>query len=179
MFNLLEAYVHERRGPQAWETVLAECRLRTPEPDLMVAPGTYEDDDFAEMVRVTAKMFGQSGDDFLFEVGRFMLPKLAERYQQLFAPYHHPGEFLKLNGMIHRTEIKKMYKDAEPPQFSCRELEPSHLILNYTSKRRYPSLVRGLLQGLADHYGVALTLEMTELPVHEGFFSWEFDLRFS
>ena len=119
MFNLLEGFVSDKYDTEAWDDILADCDLLTDEPTTIVGPGTYSDKDFAEMVQKTAEYVKVTPEELLIEFGRYVLPQLALRYPHFFTPYNHPRDFLKFTGMIHQTEVKKLYKDSETPHFSC------------------------------------------------------------
>lgn len=162
MFNLLEGFVSEKSGLAAWNAVLANCDLTTKEPGIMVGPGTYPDEDFFELIQKSAAYLNLTPDTLLIDLGKYALPKLALRYPKFFNPYNHPRDFLKFTGMIHQTEVKKLYKNAQTPHFVFCELDENCATLRYHSKRHYGRLVEGLLHGLGKYYHTSLTVEMVE-----------------
>ncbi len=178
IFNLLEDYITSRSGEEAYERLLARCTLRTEEPLLMVAPGTYPDEDFHEIVSSAAAAAGIPEADFHRDFGRFAIPKMAERYPDFFAPFHHPKDFLKFLGMVHLVEVKKLYKDARVPDFTCQDTGPSELVLHYTSRRKLCYLVEGLIEGVAAFYGVRTTYRQA-LCQRRGDRTCEFRIHFA
>jgi len=179
MFNLLEGFVTEKAGPEIWGGILSDCNLHTTEPSIMVGPGTYPDTDFAEMIQKSADHLKTTPRELLVDLGKYTLPKLAMRYPNFFTPYKHPRDFLKFTGMIHQTEVKKLYKHAETPHFSCHEISEDHIVLKYASKRHYGHMVEGLLHGLGTYYDVPLTVEMVlNKKESDNSSLCEFDLHF-
>ncbi len=177
IFNLLEDFITRSLGEDSFEEILSNCGLLTPDPLVIVAPGTYPDQDFHEIVRQAAKYSGSTEAELLRSFGRFALPRLAERYPHFFSSCQHPKDFLKFLSLVHHVEIKKLYKDADTPLFSCRELSNNELILLYSSKRKLCHMVEGLIQGLEDYYLVKISCHRKRCMLH-GDNACEFLLRF-
>ncbi|MFP7755422.1 heme NO-binding domain-containing protein [Thermodesulfobacteriota bacterium B35] len=178
IFNLLEDYIASNHGEEAYERLLARCSLKTGEPLLMVAPGTYPDEDFHEIVRQAAAAGHLPVDDFYRDFGRFAIPRMADRYPDFFAPFHHPKDFLKFTGMVHLVEVKKLYKDAQVPDFTCRDTGPDTLLLRYTSERMLCRLVEGLIEGVAEYYNVPIRCRQTRCQ-RRGDMTCEFSIHFA
>ncbi len=178
IFNLLEDYITSRSGEDGYERLLESCSLRTEEPLLMVAPGTYPDADFQEIVRKAAAATTLTEAEFYRDFGRFAIPRMADRYPDFFAPFHHPKDFLKFTGMVHLVEIRKLYRDAQVPDFTCQDTGPGELVLRYTSQRRLCHLVEGLIDGVAAYYGVRTDHRQT-LCQHRGDRVCEFLIHFA
>ncbi len=162
IFNLLEDYLTDRFGEEKYDEILSSCELRTKDPFTIVAPATYHDADFDVISARTAKMLGMKVPDLLREMGRHALPKLAGRYPGFFTGYDHPRDFLKTTSFIHQIEIKKLFKNAEVPEFTIEKESPDQLILSYRSKRRLCHLVEGLVTGLGDYYNIPFRVQQTE-----------------
>lgn len=154
IFNLLEGYLTSIAGEDGFEEIVRQCSLKTAEPMLMVAPGTYPDADFVELVQRAATRLQVSESEFFRNFGRYAIPKMAERYPDFFTPFSNPKDFLKFIGMVHLVEIKKLYLDAEVPDFTFKDTGPDELILRYASHRRLCHMVEGLIEGLAAYYRV-------------------------
>ncbi len=157
IFNLLEGYLTSISGEDGFEEIVRNCSLKTAEPMLMVAPGTYPDADFLEIVRAAAAGLQVPEADFYRNFGRYAIPKMAERYPNFFLPFTNPKDFLKFIGMVHLVEIKKIFLDAKVPDFTFQDTGPDELILRYSSRRRLCHLVEGLIEGLAVYYKVGVS----------------------
>ncbi|MEW6428422.1 MAG: heme NO-binding domain-containing protein [Thermodesulfobacteriota bacterium] len=177
IFNLLEEFIIDQAGEDAYEAILADCPLTTPDPGLIVAPGTYPDEDFLSLAGCAAHLIGVGKGELLRRFGRFALPRLTRRYAKLFDQFASPGDLLRHTGMIHQVEVRKLYRDAETPLFRCREGEDGGLLLEYRSSRGLCHLVEGLLDGLAGHYGCGVEYRQLEC-CHRGGRCCTFAVRF-
>ncbi|MBU0728156.1 MAG: heme NO-binding domain-containing protein [Proteobacteria bacterium] len=177
IFNLLEGFITDNYGEDEYEGVLSRCQLKMGDPGVIVGPGTYPDEDFMQIVAETARLLDNSVPDVFRAFGRYAIPKLVERYPRFFSPYSHPKDFLKTVDFIHHIEIVKLYKDAETPKFSAEDPFADTLVMKYSSARKLCYLVEGLIDGLADHYGVPIEHSQTRCMIH-GDEQCVFNLRF-
>lgn len=104
------------------------------------------------IVERSVEVSGLQLPEALRSFGRFCMPKLAARHQDFFEPHAHPKIFLKTVDFIHQTEVKKLYKDAEPPSFTYDDPAPDRLTIHYRSKRRLCHFMEGLLDEVADYF---------------------------
>jgi hypothetical protein len=178
IFNLLEDYVTSCSDEASWEDIVAKCSLESKAPLDIVGPGTYPDNDFLEIVLKAADHLKTNPTELLRQFGRHSTPAIARRYSSFFTPYQHPKDFLKFTGVIHQTEIKKLYKDAKTPQFSCHEIDENHISLKYSSERHLDAMVEGLLEGLGDYYKIPLQIEAKKRNPNSKPASCEFIIKF-
>ena len=59
------------------------------------------------------------------------------------------------------VEVKKLYPDAEPPEFSFITTTEAELVFDYKSARCMSHVCLGLIEGCAEHHGESITVEMT------------------
>ncbi|MEZ8063048.1 MULTISPECIES: heme NO-binding domain-containing protein [Vibrio] len=59
------------------------------------------------------------------------------------------------------VEVKKLYPDAEPPEFSFITTTEAQLIFDYKSARCMSHVCLGLIEGCADYYSESIVIEMT------------------
>jgi hypothetical protein len=157
IFNLLEEFVVETQGIEVYEEILASTSLRTAEP--FVGPGSYPDEDLMALVAATIARLGIDQDSALRAFGRFCIPKLAQRFPALMAPYRHPKAFLLTVTKLHDLEMRKLYPDATPPRFAYESPAEDRLVMRYLSPRKLCALVTGLIDGVAEYYGVPIGQE--------------------
>ncbi|MBI4646477.1 MAG: heme NO-binding domain-containing protein [Bacteroidia bacterium] len=175
IFNLLEDFITENYSDEIYEEIISKCNLKTQEP--FVGPGTYPDEDLFEIIGNTVEKLGVSIEDALKAFGKYIIPKLAEKFPGLMEPYNNPKDFLKVIDNIHYIEVKKLYKDAEPPIFTFINPASDRLIIRYKSKRKLYSLVEGLIAGVAEYYKTSIKQIRT---IHEvdGIEVGDFDITF-
>lgn len=175
VFNLLEDFITEKAGAEKYEEILSSCELKTKEP--FVGPGSYPDEDLLEIVGKTVQAMGITLPEALRAFGRFCFPKLAEKFPFFVTPYKHPKPFLMTVETVIHVEVKKLYKDAEPPTFSYEEPSPDILIMRYRSKRKLCFLMEGLLEGVADYYRSPIRQRQKRCMI-EGAEECDFELTF-
>jgi hypothetical protein len=150
VFNLLEQFLCETMGDEAFEELLDGCVLETKEP--FVGPGSYPDADLLVILSAAVERLKISREDALRAFGRFSFPRLAKTYPIFVKPFVHPKPFLQSVGPIIHVEVKKLHADALLPEFVYGEPAPERLVIEYRSARRLCHLMEGLLDGVADHF---------------------------
>ncbi len=66
--------------------------------------------------------------------------------------------YITLNDIIH-PEVRKLYPDADVPEFEFSGRDDSTLTIGYRSRRRLCELAEGFIEGAADHFGESVALE--------------------
>ena len=175
IFSLLEDFVCDNWGDEKFEEILSLCPLKTKEP--FVGPKTYPDSDLMTIAEKTAEMLGITLDEALKAFGCYAFPKLAKRYPIFLEDVTSARNFLmSVNSVIH-VEVRKLYPNATPPEFSYQDLSGNHLIMSYSSKRGLCSLVEGFIDGVSSHFDTPINTEQTSCT-KRGDACCEFDLRF-
>lgn len=175
VFNLFEEFITEKFGEGKYEEILSGCNLKTKEP--FVGPGSYPDEDLLEIVGKTVQATGIPLPDALGSFGRFCFPKLAERFPAFVTPYNHPKPFLKTVDSVIHIEVRKLYRDAEPPSFTFEEPSPDTLIMRYHSKRKLCLFMEGMIEGVAEYYKSPIKQRQKRCML-EGGSDCEFELIF-
>ena len=161
IFNILEEYVIENWGVEAFEKLYASVhdQLITKEP--FVGPGTYPDQDFLTIVQEALELTGMEAQKMHHDFGAFALPHLLKKGAALVADFKHPKELLlAVHDVIH-IEVKKIYTDATPPNFYYEDPAPDQLVMTYESKRKLFDFFEGLIHGLAKHFDMKIDCERT------------------
>ena len=154
IFNIAEGFIIDKYGENIFEEIIANCKLQTTEP--FVAPGTYPDSDLMEIVVKSADKLDLTVDEFLKKLGNYTFAKLAERYPNFVKQYNHPKDFLKTVETVIHVEVRKLYKDTQLPSFQYAEPSEKELIITYFSERKLYALMEGLIDGVADYFGVPI-----------------------
>lgn len=154
VFRLLEDFVCQQAGADAWEAILESTPLETREP--FIGPGTYPDADFMALVATTTARLGIPAPDAVRAFGAFCLPHLLRSVPALTEGYDHPRPLLlALDGTIH-SEVRKLWRDAVPPRFVATEEGPDDMTLVYESRRGLCGFLEGLLDGTATYFAVPI-----------------------
>ena len=175
IFNLFEEFVVENWGEEAFEVILDECDLETEEA--FVGPGTYPDGDLLQLVGKAVEKVGISLPDAVRAFGKWILPRLMEQVPDSMTAFDHPKPFLQtIHDVIH-VEVRKLYKDAQPPAFTYQDPAPDRLIITYRSPRRMYDLMDGLIDGVGDHFNSPIEFTREIEPDGDG--AAVYDLKFS
>ncbi len=84
--------------------------------------------------------------------GRFLFKGFTQVYPQFFEGHRSAFTFLEsVESYIH-VEVKKLYHDAQLPQFTVTRQDESTLELIYHSERRLSDLAEGLIGAALDYF---------------------------
>lgn len=174
VFNLLEAFVVENWGEEAYESILDLCPLETKEP--FVGPGTYPDSDLLCIATAAARRVGVPLPDALRAFGTFAFPHLADRFPSYAEEKESATAFLLgVHEVIH-VEVRKLMPEAVTPSFEYRS-DGGGLVVRYRSERKLCHFMEGLLVGLGERYGTPVQQEQ-RCCMHDGAPHCDFVLRF-
>ncbi|MEL0097638.1 MAG: heme NO-binding domain-containing protein [Planctomycetaceae bacterium] len=169
IFNLLEEIVTRDLGADTWDDLLDGAGL----DGVYTAFVNYPDDQLLSLVSVAAGALDKPESDIIRWFGQNAIPLLAERYANFFTSCENTRAFLlSLNDIIH-PEVRKLYPDADVPDFDYEASNPEFLILRYTSSRQICALAEGLIMGAGSYFNEKITLEHGTC-VHKGGDTCEF-----
>ena len=176
VFNLLEDFIVEGWGEEAYEEIFAECPLKTKEP--FVGPGTYPDSDLVTIAQVGAAKLGVTLDEALVAFGKFSFPRLAAKVPKIMRYQRDAKRFLmSIDSVIH-VEVRKLFPEAVTPRFTCVDVGEDRLEIRYESDRGLCRFMEGLLLGVAEHFETDIAFEQTAC-LHRGADHCHFALRFA
>lgn len=152
MFNALENFITATYGEEVADKIFEESQLKTKDP--FVGPGTYPDDDFHTLIRVTMEELKLTKDELMFDFGKFTFTELRTRFPKFVEKFTHPKDFLKTVEDIIHVEVKKVMQDAYLPKFQYTEPSDRELTITYFSKRKMYKLMEGIIEGVAEYFQV-------------------------
>ena len=152
IFNLVESFIVDGWGIDAYEAVLDQCDLET-KSAVFVGPGTYPDTDLLQIVGAAASAVGLSVPDALRAFGCYAFPRLIEAHPRLVDQSKGARDLLLiLDGVVH-VQVVKLYPDAVTPEFEAVDTGPDTLSLFYRSSRQLCPLIEGFFDGMEAHFG--------------------------
>ena len=155
IFNLAEDVIAERFGEDIWDQLLDTAGV----DGAYTALGNYPDQELAALVAAGAAHLGVPETVVLRQLGEGAFPRLAASYPVFVERHHDTRSFLvTLNDVIH-AEVRKLYPDAQVPDFGFDESSPDVLALSYRSPRRLCALAEGFIAGAAAHFGEQVHIE--------------------
>ena len=155
IFELLEEAVTRRYGPDVWPRMLARAGARGYQRF-----GRYRDEDLFTLLEALPMAADTPLADRLRWFGRSVIPLLAERYPQIFAPHSSAESFLlALNEILHPNGTPSDV-EAGPLDLEVMASGPGGgLVLGYRSARRLCALAEGFVTGAADYYREHVRIE--------------------
>jgi hypothetical protein len=174
VFQLAAQAVAREHGEDAWDDLLDAAGVGGAYTSL----GDYPDAELVAIVGAASSALSLSVPDVLRWVGAAIVPGLAQHHADLYAAYPSTRPFvLALNSVIH-PEVRKLYPDATPPDFSFDASDPDVLRMTYRSARQMCALAEGLLIGSAAQYSERVDIAH-EACMHRGDEACVLALRFS
>ncbi len=150
IFTALKKYVRTRLGDEAWNNLRAAAGLAG-RVYLPVQP--YPDEEIDALITTVAQLGGISRQQLLQDFGRSIVPDFVTVYRPLIAPDWRTLDLLQhLESRIH-AGVRVNNPGAKPPVLRVERTSPERVVIEYESPRRWCALAKGLIQGVADHYG--------------------------
>jgi hypothetical protein len=151
----LRKFVEEVHGAGMWKQVLEEAGL----PDQAYSStGAYPDQEAFAIVKAAARITATPAEDILESYGEFLAPTLMRMFQALIPPGWKTLEMLLNTEETIHTVVRVRNPGASPPRLRFEQTGPNTLRFNYESPRRMSALAKGIMKGIASHYGETLDI---------------------
>ena len=139
----------------------------------------YDDERLLELLSRTEEATGTPTDSLVRDFGVFTAQTtFARLYPAFFDVAGAARPFLlTIEERIHEL-VRATIPDARPPELRVSPLADDGVEIQYTSPRRLCSLLAGLVEGTAIHYGEDAAIEQPEC-MHRGDPACRFEVRFS
>lgn len=157
--------VEDKFGVEMVDAIISESNLKS--KGIYTAIGTY---DFSEMLQLLQRLNANSGipiDDLLLLYGEHFFKVIQTNYKALLNTYKDPIEMLaSIEDHIH-VEVRKIYPDAELPEFIVQEKTKNALTMVYKSSRAMHYFGLGLMNKTFAHFNTSATI-ITEKIKEDG-----------
>jgi len=152
----LKRFVETEYGADAWKTVLSEAGLS----DKIYLPhATYADHEAAAIVTTASRLTNTPSAELLESFGEFIAPTLLNTYRSLIRPEWKTMELLMhTEETIHKV-VRLKEAGPQPPRLDFMQTGPNVLKFNYNSPRRMSALAKGIIKGVAKHYGERVDIQ--------------------
>ena len=156
----LKKFVEAKHGAEAWRAILAEAGL----PNKMyLSNSVYPDTETVALVTAASKLTGTPADAILEAYGEFIAPTLMRMFQSLVKPQWKTMEMLlNTEDTIHKV-VRIRNPGAAPPRLQFEQKGPNKLLFKYDSPRRRAAVARGIMKGVAAHYGETISIRERRL----------------
>lgn len=156
IFKELKDYVEKNVGGGAWEKLMVEAGLGR---KIFLPTQAYADEDIVKLVTAASKATGSPAGDILHSFGEYITPQLIKLFGALIKPDWKTLDLLEhTENTIHRV-VRLQTPGAAPPKLVAERVSDDEVVIRYTSERRMCSLAKGIISGVANHYGDDITVE--------------------
>ena len=162
VFTELLGMVEQAHGLDMVDTIIEKSDL--PSGGIYTAVGTYPHTEAVALVVSLSEETGAAIPDLLKAFGKHLFGALARGYPAFVEGVSDPLAFLEgVENYIH-VEVRKLYPDAELPEFECsRPGAKNSLHMIYKSGRHLEDLCEGLIRGSLEHFDSDATIERQAL----------------
>lgn len=160
IFLQLQHYVTAHHGASAWPELVRAAGV--PERTYLHSEA-YPDREAFALLQCAAHVRRKPYPEFLEDFGEFITPWLMELYAALIPETWGTLELLLNTEETVHTVVRAANPSARPPRLDFTRTGPDRLRFLYDSPRRLSALARGIIQGVANHYGDRIELTETRL----------------
>ena len=150
IFTELRDYVISRLGADAWPSLLERARIG---PKSYLNYLDYPDEEAVLLVVTASEITGLPAGTILEDFGAFLAPHLFRIYRPLIDPGWKTLEFIETTESTIHDVVRSRNSRARPPTLRCRRVAPETVLLTYGSPRKLCAVARGIIRGLATHFG--------------------------
>lgn len=152
----LQKFMQARHGPEGWLRLLEQAGVATSLGYVRV--GHYPDEELGAIVAAAARKTGAEVDAILEEFGEFSAADLIAMYPGLVKPEWRTLDVLfHVEQTIHQV-VRLRNVGAQPPALQCARPTRDEVVITYTSPRHLCAFARGIIRGVAQHYGERVTI---------------------
>ncbi len=161
VFTGLLDMVEEQYGYGLVDELLTENDL--PSGGIYTTIGTYDHAEMVTLVRALQQKTGIPIPDLLRVYGHYTFRSFSRSYRMFIDQAR--SAFELLNSVQHyiHVEVRKLYPDAELPQFIIDKLTDETMIMRYESERKMADFAYGMIEGCLDHFQEKATIRMADL----------------
>lgn len=150
IFSELQRFVVESFDQATWRELVRRAGTSTADFKNFLE---YPDGDALALVQTASEMTGKDPGEILTSFGAFLGHQLVKVYRPLIDPsWKTLDVLLHTEQTIHRI-VRSRNRQARPPVLRFTREGPDEVMLHYASQRKLCALAKGIIHGLAEHYG--------------------------
>jgi len=163
VFAELRRYVETRAGAGAWARLVDESAVGH---RVYLVARQFPDTEFQTLLTAAARHLGANVGDLLEAFGEFIAPELVKMQAHSIRPEWRTLDLVEHTEAAIHSVVRASDIEAQPPRIVCKRLSESELVLEYVSARRLCGLAKGILRGIAAHYGESIAIEEAACMLH-------------
>lgn len=155
IFLQLQKFAQNKAGPQAWEILLKEANL----PITSYSPvRAYPDQEVFALVGAASRILNQTPSEILEAFGEFIAPEMIRLYGRMLDPKWKTLDVIENTEKLVHTAVRVGNPGAKPPVLECIRTTENELQIMYSSDRQMCQLAKGIITGIARHFGETITV---------------------
>jgi len=146
----LERFGRQQLGDDGWARAEAAAKLAG---KAYVPSEQYDDGEAVTLVVEAAKLAGVGPQALLESFGHFLAVPLIESYGYLIPPQWRTLDLVANTEELIHTALRASDPAAQPPLLRTTPRGKNALVVHYASARQMCGVAKGLIRGVAAHYG--------------------------
>jgi tRNA A-37 threonylcarbamoyl transferase component Bud32 len=156
IFIQLQRFAQKKGSVTSWEALLREAQL----PIKSYSPArAYPDEEMLDLVGAASRLLNVPAGDVLEAFGEFIAAELIRLYGKLIKPEWKTLDLIENTEPLIHTAVRVGNPGAEPPVLNCVRSSRDELQMVYSSGRQMCRLAKGILKGVARHYGDTIHID--------------------
>jgi tRNA A-37 threonylcarbamoyl transferase component Bud32 len=157
IFLQFQKFAQKQGGATAWESLLREAQL----PLKSYSPArVYPDEEVLALVGAASRLLNMPAGAVLEAFGEFVAPELIRLYGKLIEPGWRTLDLIENTEKLIHAAVRVGNPGARPPVLDCIRSTRDELQIVYSSHRQLCGVAKGVVKGVARHYGE--TVRITE-----------------
>lgn len=154
--------VETKFSPDMVDSIVQAADL--PNGGAYTAVGTYPHAEMGRLVSALSARSEISPAELLQQYGQHLFGRFHQQYGSFFDGTKDSFGFLQRVGDVIHVEVRKLYPDAELPEFEIANASEHHLRMIYRSPRCLGDFAEGLIRGCIAHFGEDVSLRRRDDP---------------
>jgi len=169
IFTELVEMVEATFSPELMDELMEEAEL--PSKGIYTSVGTYDHSEILTLVTLLSEKVDMPVVDLVKAFGQHLAGRFVIQYPMFFEKVDGLFGFLEtVDNHVH-VEVKKLYPDAELPNFATERVMPDTLKMTYRSSRPFNDVAEGLIKGCSEHFGETIDMSRKDAIVDDLFIS--------
>jgi hypothetical protein len=145
LLDQLTAFLQSTLGPEAWDQIVHEVGVRQ---------GAHgKQDEISVLVAVAAERTGTPAEALLARFGESIVPDLLRVFGVFVKRDWTAFDLLENTETVIHRAVRLHDASARPPHLRITRPTDTRVVIHYASPRRLCAMAKGILRGIATHYG--------------------------
>ena len=153
----LERFGRAALGDETWAQVARDAGVGG---KVYLPSAGYDDGEVLALVVAASKAAGSGPQALLEQFGEALVPTLLTTFGDLIHAEWRTLDLIANTEELIHTALRASDPSAQPPLLRTTPRPPDSLVVLYGSERRMCGVAKGIIRGVATHYGE--TVEVTE-----------------